>query len=102
MDKEFDWEQQKHNKELYSESEDNESEVEDNESEDYKMFDVQEYEIINSSDSPPINFRKMKLTWNEYFKKLYNISLIIVISTIVYFYYIYGKTNTTNNELSKF
>jgi hypothetical protein len=92
MDKQFDWEQQKHNKELENESD----------SEDYNIFDVQEYEIIDSSDSPPINFRKMKLTWNEYFKKLYNISLILLISTIIYFYYVYGKTNTpNNNELSK-
>lgn len=70
-------------------------------SEDYNIFDVQEYEIIDSSDSPPINFRKMKLTWNEYFKKIYNITLIILISTVIYFYYVYGKTNTTDNELSK-
>lgn len=98
MDKEFDWEQQKHNKELESDT--------DSETEDYNIFDIQEYEIIDSSDSPPINFRKIKLTWNEYFKKLYNISLIILISTVIYFYYVYGKTNTqntpnNNNELSK-
>jgi hypothetical protein len=89
MDKEFIWEQEK------------QSETESEHSEDYNIFDVQEYEIIDSSDSPPINFRKMKLTWNEYFKKLYNISLILLISTILYFYYVYGKTNTQNNELSK-
>lgn len=92
MDKEFDWEQQKH-KELESDT--------DSEAEDYNIFDIQEYEIIDSSDSPPINFRKMKLTWNEYFKKLYNISLIILISTVIYFYYVYSKTYTQNNEVSK-
>lgn len=99
MDKQFDWEQQKQS-EQESESESNASE---SESEDYDIFDVQEYEIIDSSDSPPINFRKIKLTWNEYFKKLYNISLIILISTVIYFYYVYGKTNSnsSNNELSK-
>jgi len=90
MDKQFDWEQEK------------QSETESEQSKDYNIFDVQEYEIIDNSDPPPINFRKMKLTWNEYFKKLYNISLIILISTIIYFYYVYGKKNTTDNELSKF
>lgn len=79
-----------------------ESETESEASEDYDIFDAQEYEIIDNSDSPPINFRKIKLTWNEYFKKLYNISLIILISTVIYFYYVYGKTNNSNsNELSK-
>lgn len=85
MDNEFIWEQQKQSKP---------------QSDDYDIFDVQEYEIIDSSDSPPINFRKMKLTWNEYIKKLYNISLIILITTVIYFYYVYGKTNNSN-ELSK-
>ena len=58
---------------------------------DYNIFDIQEYEIIDSSNPIPINFRKIKLTWNEYFKKLYNITLIILISTVIYFYYVYGK-----------
>jgi len=85
MDKEFYWEQQEQNKK------------EKQKSEDYNIFDVQEYEIIDSSDTPPINFRKMKLTWNEYFKKLYNITLIILISTIIYFYYVYSKTNSNTD-----
>lgn len=71
----------------------------ESESDDYNIFNINEYEIIDNSDSPPINFRKVKLTWNEYLKKTYNITLIILISTIIYFYYIYGKSN--DNELSK-
>lgn len=55
------------------------------------------YEIIDRSDPAPINYRKIRLTWGEYFKKLYNISLIILISFVIYFYYIYGKTNTSVN-----
>ena len=55
-----------------------------------------EYEIINASKPQPINFRNIKLTWNEYFKKIYNISLIILVSAIIYIYYIYTKTNKQN------
>lgn len=62
----------------------------------YYTFDFREYEIINTSNSTPINFRKIKLSWNEYFKKLYNITLIMLISTIIYIYYVYRKTNNTN------
>jgi len=52
------------------------------------------YEIIDRSDPIPINYREIRLTWGKYFKKLYNISLIILISFVIYFYYIYGKNNT--------
>lgn len=55
------------------------------------------YEIIDRSDPAPINYRKIRLTWGEYFKKLYNVSLIILISFVIYFYYIYGKTNMSSH-----
>lgn len=65
----------------------------------YYTFDFREYEVIDTSNSIPINFRKIKLSWNEYFKKLYNITLIMLISTIIYiYYYVYRKTNNTNTE----
>lgn len=83
MDKEFYWEQQ--NKE-------------EPKNEDYNIFDVQEYDIINTSIYEPVNIRKSKLTWNEYFNKLYNITLIILISTVIYFYYVYGKTTKKTNQ----
>lgn len=55
------------------------------------ILDINSYDIIDTSNPTPVNFRNVKLTWTEYFNKLYNISLIMLISFVIYFYYVYGK-----------
>ena len=60
--------------------------------------DYTDYEIINESRCIPIKNRYRKQTWYEYFRKLYMVSVILMISIIVYFYYSYGnrKDNVVN------
>jgi hypothetical protein len=60
--------------------------------------DYTDYEIINESICIPIKNRYRKQTWYEYFRKLYMVSVILMISIIVYFYYSYGnrKDNVVN------
>ena len=60
--------------------------------------DYTDYEIINESRCIPIKNRYRKQTWYEYFRKLYMVSVILIISIIVYFYYSYGnrKDNVVN------
>lgn len=48
-----------------------------------------EFEIINTSDPEPINYRKLKRTWSEYFRKIYMTYIILSISISLYFYYLY-------------
>ena len=57
-----------------------------------------DYEIINESRCIPIKNRYRKQTWYEYFRKLYMVSVILIVSIIVYFYYSYGnrKDNVAN------
>lgn len=56
------------------------------------ILDINSYDIIDTSNPTPVNLRNIKLTWMEYFNKLYNISLIMLISFVIYFYYVYGKS----------
>lgn len=53
--------------------------------------DYTDYEIINESRCIPIKNRYRKQTWYEYFRKLYMVSVILIISIVVYFYYSYSK-----------
>jgi hypothetical protein len=59
--------------------------------------DYTDYEIINESICIPIKNRYRKQTWYEYFRKLYMVTVILIISIVVYFYYSYGnrKDNIT-------
>lgn len=52
-----------------------------------------DYEIINESVCKPIKNRYRKQTWYEYFRKLYMVSVILIISIVVYFYYSYKKSD---------
>lgn len=61
--------------------------------------DYTEYEIINESKCIPIKNRYRKQTWYEYFRKLYMVTVILIISIVVYFYYSYG--NRKDNITSK-
>lgn len=61
--------------------------------------DYMDYEIINESKCVPIKNRYRKQTWYEYFRKLYMVSVILIISIVVYFYYSYSKRR--ENVVSK-
>lgn len=53
--------------------------------------DRSDYEIINESKCIPIKNRYRKQTWYEYFRKLYMVTVILIISIVVYFYYSYSR-----------
>lgn len=53
--------------------------------------DDSDYEIINESKCIPIKNRYRKQTWYEYFRKLYMVTVILIISIVVYFYYSYSR-----------
>lgn len=59
-----------------------------------------DYEIINESKCVPIKNRYRKQTWYEYFRKIYMVTLILIMSIVIYFYYSYGKRK--DNIVSKF
>lgn len=61
--------------------------------------DYTDYEIINESKCIPIKNRYRKQTWYEYFRKLYMVTVILIISIVVYFYYSYSKRK--DNIVSK-
>lgn len=50
-----------------------------------------DYEIINESKCIPIKNRYRRQTWYEYFRKLYMVTVILIISIVVYFYYSYSR-----------
>ena len=50
-------------------------------------YDELDFEIINESKFTPIKNRYRKISWKEYFKKVYNVSIILIISIIIYIYY---------------
>lgn len=50
-----------------------------------------EYEIINNSFPEIINPRKIRKTWCQYFRKKYTVSVILSVSIVIYFYYIYKR-----------
>ena len=54
---------------------------------------ISEFEIINESKFKVINNRYRKQTWPEYFRKLYMVSVILIISIVIYFYYTYKKSD---------
>ena len=63
----------------------------------YKDDDIQSsYEIINESKCIPIKNRYRKQTWYEYFRKVYMVSMILIISTVIYIYYVYKQTDKLN------
>lgn len=62
--------------------------------------DYLDYEIINESKCVPIKNRYRKQTWYEYFRKIYMVTLILIMSIVIYFYYSYGKRK--DNIVSKF
>ena len=51
------------------------------------MYSESDFEIINSSNPDPINYRKLKITWYEYFRKMYMTFIILFISITIYVYY---------------
>jgi hypothetical protein len=53
--------------------------------------DESDYEIINESKCVPIKNRYRKQTWYEYFRKVYMVTVILIISIVVYFYYSYSR-----------
>jgi hypothetical protein len=61
--------------------------------------DYTDYEIINESNCIPIKNRYRKQTWYEYFRKLYMVTVILIVSIVIYFYYSYS--NRRENVISK-
>jgi hypothetical protein len=57
----------------------------------YFVEDNSDYEIINESKCIPIKNRYRRQTWYEYFRKLYMVTVILIISIVVYFYYSYSR-----------
>jgi len=55
------------------------------------VYNESEYEIINNSFPEIIHPRKMKRTWSQYFRKKYTVSVILSVSIVIYFYYIYKR-----------
>lgn len=57
--------------------------------------DISEFDIIDSvegiTERKEKQNTKPKLTWTEYLQKKYNVSAIIVLSIVVYVYYIRRK-----------
>lgn len=63
--------------------------------------DYTDYEIIDESRCTPIKNRYRKQTWYEYFRKIYMVSVILMISIIIYFYYSYGnRKDNVENKLN--
>lgn len=58
-------------------------------------YSYHDYEIIDTIHTQKINNRYTKLTWNQYFNKIYNTSIIICVSSIIYIYY-YSSKKTKN------
>jgi hypothetical protein len=57
------------------------------------------YEIIEYNINSDNSLKETPRTWSEYFRKSWNITIIILLTSFVYMYYIYKKNP---DNLSKF
>ena len=65
--------------------------------EDIDIIDtISEFEVIDHSSPVLINNRYRRQTWYEYFRKLYMVSVILIISLVIYFYYSYRRSDVVD------
>ena len=57
---------------------------------------ISEFEVVDHSSPVLINNRYRRQTWYEYFRKLYMISVILIVSIVVYFYYSYRRSDVVD------